>query len=168
MLTNRRDLFVLATKYTVSRDRSDPNAAGNHRKNLRLPLETSLRRLRTDCLDIYWVHIWDRHTPIEETMRGILSGKYTRDQRTKTGSTRVDPATITEGQRRIATALQSIADHIGATPLRSPLQSTRPARQDERIGDVRPRARIGSGASSGRPGVARMGLCTDSVAVVVR
>src|SRR5262249_8046199 len=67
----RRDRFVLATKYTVSRDRDDPNAAGNHRKNLRLSLDTSLRRLRTDYIDIYWVHMWDRHTPVEETMRAL-------------------------------------------------------------------------------------------------
>ena len=71
LLAGRRDRFVLATKYTASRDREDPNAAGNHRKNLRLSLETSLRRLRTDYLDIYWVHIWDRHTPIEETLRAL-------------------------------------------------------------------------------------------------
>ncbi|MGH3194224.1 MAG: aldo/keto reductase [Streptosporangiaceae bacterium] len=71
LLAGRRDRFVLATKYTVSRDRDDPNAAGNHRKNLRLSLETSLRRLRTDYIDIYWVHMWDRHTPIEETMRAL-------------------------------------------------------------------------------------------------
>ena len=43
LLHGRRDRFVLATKYTVSRNRDDPNAAGNHRKNLRLSLETSLR-----------------------------------------------------------------------------------------------------------------------------
>ena len=71
LLTGRRDRFVVATKYTVSRDRDDPNAAGNHRKNLRLSLETSLRRLRTSYLDIYWVHMWDRHTPPEETMRAL-------------------------------------------------------------------------------------------------
>jgi aryl-alcohol dehydrogenase-like predicted oxidoreductase len=71
LLAGRRDRFVLATKYTVSRDRADPNAAGNHRKNLRLSLETSLRRLRTDYLDIYWVHMWDRHTPVEETMAAL-------------------------------------------------------------------------------------------------
>jgi aryl-alcohol dehydrogenase-like predicted oxidoreductase len=71
VLEGRRDRFVLATKYTVSRDRDDPNAAGNHRKNLRLSLETSLRRLRTDYIDIYWVHMWDRHTPAEETMRAL-------------------------------------------------------------------------------------------------
>jgi aryl-alcohol dehydrogenase-like predicted oxidoreductase len=71
LLAGRRDRFVLATKYTVSRDRADPNAAGNHRKNLRLSLDTSLRRLRTDYLDIYWVHMWDPQTPIEETMRAL-------------------------------------------------------------------------------------------------
>jgi aryl-alcohol dehydrogenase-like predicted oxidoreductase len=71
LLDGRRDRFVLATKYTVSRDGGDPNAAGNHRKNLRLSLETSLRRLRTDYLDVFWVHLWDRHTPIEETMRAL-------------------------------------------------------------------------------------------------
>ena len=71
LLSGRRNSFVLGTKYTVSRDRADPNAAGNARKNLRASLETSLRRLRTDYLDLYWVHMWDRHTPIEETMRAL-------------------------------------------------------------------------------------------------
>ncbi|MGW1992558.1 aldo/keto reductase [Embleya sp. NPDC001921] len=71
VLEGRRDRFVLATKYTVTRDPADPNASGNHRKNLALSLETSLRRLRTDYIDVYWVHLWDRHTPIEETMRAL-------------------------------------------------------------------------------------------------
>ncbi|WIN00442.1 aldo/keto reductase [Actinoplanes oblitus] len=71
LLAGRRDRFVVATKYTVTRDPADPNGGGNHRKNLRLSLETSLRRLRTDHVDVYWVHIWDRHTPIEETMRAL-------------------------------------------------------------------------------------------------
>ncbi|NUU24508.1 MAG: aldo/keto reductase [Streptomycetaceae bacterium] len=71
LLQGRRDRFVLATKYTLSRDGADPNASGNHRKNLRLSLETSLKRLGTDYIDIYWVHIWDRNTPIEETMRAL-------------------------------------------------------------------------------------------------
>ncbi|MEU4314940.1 aldo/keto reductase [Nocardia sp. NPDC024068] len=66
-----RDRFVIGTKYTLSRDPADPNAAGNHRKNMILSLERSLRRLRTDYVDIYWVHVWDRHTPIEETMRAL-------------------------------------------------------------------------------------------------
>jgi aryl-alcohol dehydrogenase-like predicted oxidoreductase len=71
LLAGRRDRFVLSTKYTVTRDPGDPNAAGGHRKNLRLSLETSLRRLRTDYIDIYWVHMWDRHTPAEETLRAL-------------------------------------------------------------------------------------------------
>jgi aryl-alcohol dehydrogenase-like predicted oxidoreductase len=71
LLAGRRDRFVLSTKYTVTRDPGDPNAAGSHRKNLRLSLETSLRRLRTDYIDIYWVHMWDRHTPAEETLRAL-------------------------------------------------------------------------------------------------
>ncbi len=71
LLKGRRDRLVLSTKYTISRDGADPNAAGNHRKNLTLSLETSLRRLGTDYVDVYWVHIWDRATPVEETMRAL-------------------------------------------------------------------------------------------------
>lgn len=71
LLKGRRDRFVLSTKYTCTRDGEDPNAAGNHRKNLTLSLETSLRRLGTDYVDLYWVHIWDRDTPVEETMRAL-------------------------------------------------------------------------------------------------
>ncbi|CAL9599519.1 aldo/keto reductase [Streptomyces sp. enrichment culture] len=71
LLRGRRDRFVLSTKYTLSRDGSDPNASGNHRKNLTRSLETSLRRLGTDYIDLYWVHIWDRNTPLEETMRAL-------------------------------------------------------------------------------------------------
>lgn len=70
-IVRRRDRFVIGTKYTLSRDAADPNASGNHRKNLMASLDRSLRRLRTDHVDIYWVHIWDRHTPIEETMRAL-------------------------------------------------------------------------------------------------
>jgi aryl-alcohol dehydrogenase-like predicted oxidoreductase len=71
LLAGRRDRFVVASKYAVSRDGGDPNAAGSHRKNLTLSLEASLRRLGTDYLDLYWVHLWDRHTPVEETMRAL-------------------------------------------------------------------------------------------------
>jgi hypothetical protein len=67
----RRESFVVGSKSTVSRDRFDPNAAGNARRNLRISLETSLRPLSTDYLDVYWVHRWDRATPIEETMRAV-------------------------------------------------------------------------------------------------
>ncbi|NNH70186.1 aldo/keto reductase [Nocardia uniformis] len=66
-----RDRFVIGTKYTPTRDAGDPNASGNHRKNLVRSLEQSLRRLRTDYIDVYWVHVWDRYTPIEETLRAL-------------------------------------------------------------------------------------------------
>ncbi|WP_017977178.1 aldo/keto reductase [Actinopolyspora halophila] len=71
ILEGRRDRFVLSTKYGMSRDGADPNAAGNHRKNLVRSLESSLRKLRTDHIDLYWVHLWDRNTPLEETMRAL-------------------------------------------------------------------------------------------------
>ena len=66
-----RSRFVVATKYTLSRNGADPNGSGNHRKSLVESLELSLRRLRTDYVDVYWVHIWDPLTPIAEMMRAL-------------------------------------------------------------------------------------------------
>ncbi|MFF4508841.1 aldo/keto reductase [Streptomyces sp. NPDC001401] len=66
-----RDRFVLSTKYTLTMDGTDPNASGNHRKNLARSVEASLRRLGTDYIDLLWVHIWDPNTPVEETMRAL-------------------------------------------------------------------------------------------------
>jgi aryl-alcohol dehydrogenase-like predicted oxidoreductase len=71
LLGSERDRFVVSTKFTLSTDPADPNAAGSHRKNLVRSLELSLRRLRTDRIDLYWVHIWDPNTPVEETMRAL-------------------------------------------------------------------------------------------------
>jgi len=74
-----REKFVLATKYTLTTNPNDPNASGNHRKNLVQSLEASLKRLNTRYIDLLWVHIWDPMTPIEEVMRSlddlIRSGK---------------------------------------------------------------------------------------------
>jgi aryl-alcohol dehydrogenase-like predicted oxidoreductase len=71
LLGSDRDRFVVATKYTLSNDESDPNASGNHRKSLVRSLEQSLTRLNTDYIDLLWVHIWDPGTPIEEMMRAL-------------------------------------------------------------------------------------------------
>ncbi|SHF09307.1 aldo/keto reductase [Streptoalloteichus hindustanus] len=71
LLAGRRDEFVLATKYTNATDDADVNASGNHRKNLVTSLEASLRRLRTDYVDVYWVHARDVWTPVEEVMRAL-------------------------------------------------------------------------------------------------
>ena len=66
-----RQSVVLGTKYTNALPGTDPNAAGNQRKNMMQSVEASLRRLRTDYIDLYWVHIWDQITPVEEVMRGL-------------------------------------------------------------------------------------------------
>lgn len=67
----RRDQFVVATKYTLGTRPSDPNAGGNQRKNMVQALEASLKRLQTDYIDLYYVHVWEYRTPVEEVMRGL-------------------------------------------------------------------------------------------------
>ena len=64
----RRERVVLATKFTFNASPGDPNAGGNGRKNVQRALEGSLRRLKTDYVDLYWVHAWDGRTPIEEVV----------------------------------------------------------------------------------------------------
>jgi aryl-alcohol dehydrogenase-like predicted oxidoreductase len=70
-MEGHRQSVVLATKYTNALPGTDPNSAGNQRKNMMQSVEASLRRLRTDYIDLYWVHIWDQITPVEEVMRGL-------------------------------------------------------------------------------------------------
>src|ERR1700726_1315132 len=70
-MKDHRQSVVLATKYTMSAPGTDPNAAGNQRKNMMQAVEASLKRLRTDYIDLYWVHMWDQMTPVEEVMRGL-------------------------------------------------------------------------------------------------
>jgi aryl-alcohol dehydrogenase-like predicted oxidoreductase len=70
-LPGKRDRMVVATKYTLSMDNSDPNASGNQRKNLVQAVEASLRRMNTDYVDLLWVHAWDDLTPYQETLRAL-------------------------------------------------------------------------------------------------
>jgi len=70
-IQEKRKRVVLATKYTISTQKDDPNACGNHRKNMVQSLEESLRRLKTDYVDLFYVHAWDFFTPVDEVMRGL-------------------------------------------------------------------------------------------------
>lgn len=70
-IKDHRQSVVLSTKYSNAMPGNDPNAAGNHRKSMMQAVEASLRRLQTDYIDLYWVHIWDQMTPVEEVMRGL-------------------------------------------------------------------------------------------------
>ncbi|MBP7579018.1 MAG: aldo/keto reductase [Candidatus Obscuribacter sp.] len=71
-LTNR-DEVVLATKYTFGTRAGDPNGGGNGRKHMLESVEKSLKRLKTDYIDLYWVHNWDTMTPAEEVMSSLNS-----------------------------------------------------------------------------------------------
>lgn len=71
LIASERDAVVVSTKYTLPTDPSDANSGGSNRKSLRRSVETSLKRLGTDYLDLLWVHAWDRCTPAEETLRAL-------------------------------------------------------------------------------------------------
>lgn len=70
-MAHHRDKVVLATKYTLSGPLQDPNSGGNHRKSMVRAVEASLRRLKTEYIDLYWLHAWDFFTPVEEIMRAF-------------------------------------------------------------------------------------------------
>jgi len=67
----KRDRVVLATKFATNLFLRDPNGGGTSRKAIVAQCEESLRRLHTDYIDLYWMHVWDQTTPIEETMRAL-------------------------------------------------------------------------------------------------
>jgi aryl-alcohol dehydrogenase-like predicted oxidoreductase len=75
----RRDRVVIATKFFGNLYAGDPNGGGAGRKAVIAQCEQSLRRLQTDYIDLYWLHCWDKHTPIEETLSAldqlVTSGK---------------------------------------------------------------------------------------------
>lgn len=71
LVQGRRNRFVIATKYSLSMRRGDPNASGNHRKSMVQSVEDSLSRLGTDYIDLLYLHVWDERTPVEEILRAF-------------------------------------------------------------------------------------------------
>jgi len=67
----KRDRLVIATKFSGNLYPGDPNGGGSGRKSIINACEHSLRRLQTDYIDLYWLHNWDKHTPIDETMAAL-------------------------------------------------------------------------------------------------
>ena len=78
-IADRRESVVVATKYSLNMQPANPNAGGNHRRNMVRSVEASLKRLGTDYIDLLYLHIWDGLTPFEEVMRAfddlVRSGK---------------------------------------------------------------------------------------------
>ena len=82
-IQRERDFFVVGTKYSLGdgaadfngvgkpTNQKDPNNRGNHRKNLRRSVEGSLKRLKTDYIDVLWLHIWDYTTPFDEIVLSV-------------------------------------------------------------------------------------------------
>jgi aryl-alcohol dehydrogenase-like predicted oxidoreductase len=66
-----RDRLVIGTKYSANMRPDDPNGGGNSRKSMAHSVEASLKRLRSEYIDLLWVHMWDSVTPIEEVMYGL-------------------------------------------------------------------------------------------------
>ncbi|MCK2220919.1 aldo/keto reductase [Actinomadura sp. ATCC 31491] len=104
----RRDELVIATKYTAATRPGDPNSGGNHRKSMMRSVETSLRRLRTDHLDLLYLHAWDFTTPVEEVLRGL-------DDLVRSG--KVLYAGISDTPAWQVSRMQAIADLRGWAPL---------------------------------------------------
>jgi predicted oxidoreductase len=125
-----RDRWVLATKYTCSSRPEDPNSGGNHKKSLVQSLETSLRRLKVDYVDVLWVHIWDALTPIEEVVRAPPA-RETGPRRTPARLHRSRPVLARQsgprrGDRRRCASLsaRAVIDGTGSTASGQPADVT--------------------------------------------
>jgi aryl-alcohol dehydrogenase-like predicted oxidoreductase len=105
---DRRERLVIATKYSLTTDRADPNASGNHRKNMVRAVEASLKRLGTDYIDLFYLHVWDTCTPVEEVLRGM-------DDLVRAG--KVVYVGISDTPAWQVSRMQTIADLRGWSPL---------------------------------------------------
>ncbi|WP_197504115.1 aldo/keto reductase [Gallibacterium salpingitidis] len=65
---SKRQKMVIATKFGTNLSPGNPNGGGASRRAIIAACDESLHRLRTDYIDLYWMHHWDKNTPIKETM----------------------------------------------------------------------------------------------------
>ncbi|HZE37971.1 MAG TPA: aldo/keto reductase, partial [Stackebrandtia sp.] len=105
---DNREGLVVATKYSTLRRPGDPNSGGPHRKNLFASVESSLRRLNTDYIDLLYLHVWDFTTPVEEILRGM-------DDLVRQGKVLYVGVSNTPAWQ--ASRMQAIADLRGWSPL---------------------------------------------------
>jgi len=103
-----RDRVVVTTKFSYNAEPGNPNAGGNGRKNIVRALEGSLRRLKTDYIDLYLLHTWDRITPAEEVLR-------TLDDLVSAGKIRY--AGLSDVPAWYAARIQTLAQAHGQHPL---------------------------------------------------
>jgi aryl-alcohol dehydrogenase-like predicted oxidoreductase len=104
----RRHGLVISSKYGFAMTQGDPNAGGNHRKSLMRSLEDSLRRLRTDYIDLYYLHVWDGTTSADEIMRAL-------DDAVRAG--KILYAGISDTPAWQIARMQTLADLRGFAPL---------------------------------------------------
>ena len=103
-----RDRVVIATKFGGNLWPMDPNGGGSGTKAMMDAVHHSLRRLQTDYIDLLWCHFWDRHTPIEELMRGM-------EQLVRQGKVR--HIGLSDHPAWVCALAQSFARQHGGTPL---------------------------------------------------
>jgi aryl-alcohol dehydrogenase-like predicted oxidoreductase len=108
LIRGRRTRFVIATKYSLTMQPGDPNASGNHRKNMLRSVEDSLRRLETDYIDLLYLHVWDGRTPVDEILRAF-------DDLVRTG--KVLYVGLSDTPAWQASRMQAIAELRGWSPL---------------------------------------------------
>jgi aryl-alcohol dehydrogenase-like predicted oxidoreductase len=108
LVRGERDRYVIATKYSLMMGKDDPNACGNHRKNMMRSVEDSLKRLETDYIDLLYLHMWDFHTPVEEILRAF-------DDLVRQG--KVNYVGVSDLPAWQASRMQAIADLRGWSPL---------------------------------------------------
>src|ERR1700704_6059794 len=107
-LGEKRQQIVLSTKYTMNTHPGDPNGGANHRKSMVRSVETSLQRLKTDYIDLLYLHIWDGTTPVEEVLRAM-------DDLVRAG--KVLYVGISDTPAWQVSRMQAIADLRGWSPL---------------------------------------------------